>query len=232
MTAQRISQYIENKGVAVYLVEDKLGLGRGTLSKSIKGDRSIGSTILENFLENFPDINPIWLLTGKGEMLMPANEESDIYYPDNKYLQRSDVKRDLQEIKLYDFKAAAGINSLFNHHADVLGSIKVPNLPKCDGAISIVGDSMYPLLKSGDIVIYKMVQNLTENIFWGEMYLLAYSLDGDEIVTVKFIQKSDLGDEYIKLVSQNSNHQPKDVKLQGIIKMAMVKASIRINGMA
>lgn len=42
--------------------------------------------------------------------------------------------------------------------------IHIPNLPRCDGAIYVVGDSMYPLLKSGDIVLYKQVSGI-ENIF-------------------------------------------------------------------
>ena len=46
---------------------------------------------------------------------------------------------------------------------------------KCDGAIHIVGDSMYPLLKAGDIVFYKEMSIDLQYIFYGEMYLLSYN---------------------------------------------------------
>ena len=109
--------------------------------------------------------------------------------------------------------------------------LSIPNLPKCDGAVFVTGDSMYPLLKSGDIVIYKEVSNIEEGIFWGEMYLVSIDLDGEEYISVKYIQKSEVDDNHIKLVSQNSHHQPKDVRKDRIRALAMVKASVRINAM-
>ena len=54
-------------------------------------------------------------------------------------------------------------------------------IPKCVGGLRIVGDSMYPLLKSGDIVFYKQVHDIMHSIIWGEMYLISFDIDGDEI---------------------------------------------------
>ncbi|MBR6662552.1 MAG: S24 family peptidase, partial [Alistipes sp.] len=105
--------------------------------------------------------------------------------------------------------------------------IHIPNLPKCDGAIYIVGDSMYPLLKSGDIVLYKQLQDIN-SIFWGDMYLLSIDLDGEEYITVKYIQKSER-EGYVKLVSQNPHHADKDIEMSRIRAIALVKASIRMN---
>lgn len=61
-------------------------------------------------------------------------------------------------------------------------------IPKCDGGLRIVGDSMYPLLKSGDIVFYKQVHDIMHSIIWGEMYLISFDIDGDEYVSVKYLQ--------------------------------------------
>lgn len=80
------------------------------------------------------------------------------------------------------------------------------------------------------MVLYKEVP--LDSIFYGEMYLLAYQIDGwEEYITVKYVQKSELGDDYLKLVSQNQHHQPKDVKKAPITAIAIIKASIRINTM-
>ena len=100
-------------------------------------------------------------------------------------------------------------------------------IPKCDGGLRIVGDSMYPLLKSGDIVLYKQLGDIND-IFWGDMYLLSIDIDGEEYVTVKYIQKSDRAG-YVKLVSQNQHHADKDVEISRIRAIALVKASIRMN---
>lgn len=91
---------------------------------------------------------------------------------------------------------------------------------------------MYPLLKSGDIIMYKQINNILDGIFWGEMYLISIDQDGDEMVTVKYIQKSEKGEEWIKLVSQNKHHDDRDVSLTKVRALALIKASIRINSMS
>ena len=145
----------------------------------------------------------------------------------------ADSIHEIQEVPLYDLEATAGLQELFSggkSAVQILDTIKIPHLPKCDGAISITGDSMYPLLKSGDMVLYKEIP--LDSIFYGEMYLLSYKIDDwEEYVTVKYVQKSDLGDEYLKLVSQNQHHQPKDVLKAHITAIAIIKASIRIDTM-
>ena len=126
-------------------------------------------------------------------------------------------------------RGTAGLVPLFTDQAQSkpVNFIHIPNLPKCDGAIYIVGDSMYPLLKSGDIVLYKQLRDIND-IFWGDMYLLSIDIDGEEYVTVKYIQKSDRAG-YVKLVSQNQHHADKDVEISRIRAIALVKASIRMN---
>ena len=164
----------------------------------------------------------------------PSNEDNP-YIIENLPTNRKtmDSIHEIQEVPLYDLEATAGLQELFSggkSAVQILDTIKIPHLPKCDGAISITGDSMYPLLKSGDMVLYKEIP--LDSIFYGEMYLLSYKIDDwEEYVTVKYVQKSDLGDEYLKLVSQNQHHQPKDVLKAHITAIAIIKASIRINTM-
>ena len=64
------------------------------------------------------------------------------------------------------------------------------------------------------------------------MYLISVDQEGDEMVLVKYVQKSIKGDDYIRLVSQNQHHQDKDIKLSKVRALALIKASIRINSMS
>jgi phage repressor protein C with HTH and peptisase S24 domain len=124
------------------------------------------------------------------------------------------------------------VTQFSNNNQVPLDYINIPNLPKCDGAVYVVGDSMYPLLKSGDIIMFKKIEDVMNGIFWGEMYLINYDQDGDDLVMVKYIQKSAKGDDYVRLVSQNTNHQDKDIPIIKIRGLGLVKASIRINSMS
>ena len=228
MIVNRIKEYLENKGIPINRAEKEVGLSTGSLSKPISGGKTIKTNTLEKFLNKYNDINPEWLLTGTGEMLKSAEPEQNMRV----FKQRTDRLVEHQEIPLYDFEATAGIiGKLDNGKHIPVDTIKIPNMPKADGAVFVTGDSMYPLLKSGDIVIFKRIYDIPNDIFWGEMYIVSMNISDEEYVTVKYVQKSDKGEKYIKLVGLNQHHQPKDIPLNRVRAMALVKASIRFNTM-
>ncbi|GAA6432555.1 hypothetical protein K140096H11_10490 [Bacteroides intestinalis] len=62
------------------------------------------------------------------------------------------------------------------------------------------------------------------------MYLVSFCIDGDEYLSVKYVNRSDV-EGCIKLVSYNPHHEPMDIPLASIQAMAIVKFSIRRNMM-
>jgi phage repressor protein C with HTH and peptisase S24 domain len=145
------------------------------------------------------------------------------------YSHRTDKTLPLQSVPLYSIEGTAGIVPIFQNESVVkpISHIHIPNLPKCDGAIYVVGDSMYPLLKSGDIILYKQLSDVRD-VFWGDMYLLSIDIDGEEYITVKYVQKSE-HEGYVKLVSQNQHHADKEVAIERIRAIALIKASVRMH---
>lgn len=231
MVSERVGQYMAKKGISFYAFENSIGASRGSISKAVKEGKSIGSQVLENILSIYTDLNPTWLLTGQGNVFVD-NEEILNNKQIDTYKLKTDSYVENQQIPLYDIEAIAGLVPLFqdSKSQDPIDHISIPHLPKCDGAVYVTGDSMYPLLKSGDIVLYKEIHDVANEIFWGEMYLLGIDMSGEEYVTVKYIQKSE-NPGCVRLVSQNKHHQDKDVELSKIKALALVKASIRINAM-
>jgi phage repressor protein C with HTH and peptisase S24 domain len=227
MVSKRVGQYIDKKGLSYYAFENSLNASRGSISKAVKEGKSIGSNTLEKILSAYPDLNATWLLTGDGEMLN-TNVAGNV----TTYKLKSDTAVESQQIPLYDIEAVAGLVPLFNdaRNLEPIDHISIPYLPKCDGAIYVTGDSMYPLLKSGDIVLYKQLHDIQNEIFWGEMYLLSLDVSGEEYITVKYILKSPK-EGFVILASQNPDYQDKEVSLDKIKALALVKASIRINSM-
>ena len=229
MVSIRVGQYIEAKGISYYAFENSLGASRGSISKAVKEGKSIGSNVLEKILLLYTDINPAWLLTGQGTMMV----DGETVVPAVKTFRlKTDSAVESQQIPLYDLEAVAGLVPLFGNHRALqpVDHISIPFLPKCDGAVYITGDSMQPLLKSGDIVMYKIINDIPNGIFWGEMYLLGIDMEGEEYITVKYIHRSEtLG--CINLVSENPLHQDKEINIDKIRALALVKGSIRINAM-
>lgn len=217
----RVKLIRKHLGLTQEQLAQRLGIGKAALSMIETGKAGL-SARNRNILVQELNVNPDWLESGKGNMF---NAEPDL----TSYMLRTDSSLPMQSVPLYSIEGTAGLVPLFTDQTQTkpLNYIHIPNLPKCDGAIYVVGDSMYPLLKSGDIVLYKQLRNI-EDVFWGDMYLLSIDIDGEEYVTVKYIQKSDRTG-CVRLVSQNSHHADKEVAVERIRAIALVKASIRMN---
>ena len=199
----------------------RLGIGKAALSM-IETNKAGLSQRNRNILVQDFNLNPDWLETGKGKMF---NAEPNL----TPYLHRTDKSLPMQSVPLYSIEGTAGLVPLFADDDKIKPNdfIHIPNLPKCDGAIYIVGDSMYPLLKSGDIILYKQLSDVRD-VFWGDMYLLSIDIDGEEYITVKYVQKSE-HPGFVKLVSQNQHHADKEVEIDRIRAIALIKASVRMH---
>jgi phage repressor protein C with HTH and peptisase S24 domain len=221
----------------------KLGYTKSSFSQIINEKVPLSDKFIDKLCATSKNINKVWVLNEIGTLLKDLHENISVVNessmmvkePSTDFTLKTDRSIKEQRIPLYDIEATAGVVELFDNKKGKnkpIDYISIPNLPKCDGAIYVTGDSMYPLLKSGDIIMYKQLENSIDNIFFGEMYLVSIDLDGDEFVTVKWIHKSDKGEEFIKIVSQNSHHGPKDIHLKNIKAIALIKGSIRINSMS
>lgn len=49
------------------------GIDEATLSKICNGTRTIGNKLIDKIIKGVPNINPTWLLTGEGGMLMDGS---------------------------------------------------------------------------------------------------------------------------------------------------------------
>ena len=153
-----------------------VGKQKSYISEILSGKRPVSKQFVHSFCARFPEISEEWLLTGGGEMLVASSPVS----PNHTFPLKTDNKLEVQTVPLYDFDAAAGLVAIFNDlHADPIDYLRIPNRPVVDGAIFVRGESMSPLLKSGDIVMYKKKELSIDSILWGEIYLLSFQSDGD-----------------------------------------------------
>ena len=197
----------------------QFGIKPSKFSETLNKRMMAGTDIMSSLVKIY-HISPNWLLTGSGSLI----EES--VRPNHTFALSTDRQIEVQDIPLYDLSATAGIMAIFNDLSVTPEDyLRVPNLPPVDGAIYVRGESMTPLLKSGDIIIYKKLALTLDSILWGQIYLLSFDAGGDTFTVVKYVQKSE-DPEFIRLVSQNSRYEPKDIPISSIRALAIVKASI------
>lgn len=217
----RVLKIAENKGIPKEIFFSELGVSYANF-KGIQKQSGLNSDTIDKIISKYPEVNLNWLIMGIGEMFSYYSIEKDLNVVNEPRLEYNSVP-------IYDLTASASVVQVFSDvvKAVPIDFLKIPNLPLCDGAIYINGDSMYPLLKSGDLVLFKKV-NDKANIIWGEMYVLYINNSGDEFFFVKYLQKSNR-ENYVKLVSQNQHHEPVEFPMDSIMQLALVKASVRIN---
>lgn len=160
-------------------------------------------------------------------MLKSSQEAS----PVRTFQLRTDRLLAAQDIPVYDLSATAGLVQIFGDiPQEPADHLRVPNLPAVDGAVYVKGDSMTPLLKSGDIIIYKKTDFSPEGILWGQIYLLSYTIGSDTYTVVKYIKRSPI-EGHIRLVSANEFYEPVDIPAGSVTALALVKASITFHAM-
>lgn len=73
MILSRIKEFIDFKGISVAAFEKSIGVANASFAKPLKVGGNIGSDKLENILRIYTDLNPVWLMTGQGKMLIDVN---------------------------------------------------------------------------------------------------------------------------------------------------------------
>lgn len=229
----RIKEFCKSENLSISAFEDTIRVSNGYVNSISK---SIGIDKLNTILEIYPNINLEWLLTGKGKMLKGQEEvldtESKLNVKPLNETRSIDPIKEIQSIPLYNIVATAGIKEFVDNSSQFATEfIQIPNIPTCDGAIHISGNSMEPILKSGEIVAYKMLSPSLDNVIYGRIYIVSYVIDGDANVVVKRIERSEAGEPYIKLSSENPIHKPVDIDFRRVNALASIKASINISSM-
>ncbi|MDH6309312.1 hypothetical protein M2451_002802 [Dysgonomonas sp. PFB1-18] len=225
----RILEFLESLAISKNKFYTQTGIANGTLDKK---SGITGDTIVK--IHNaYPDLSLEWLITGEGEMLKSSsfNIYSDLGSIRDQYAAVANVDpATINDDRLIRMESPLEFIPIFTykelHHCE--GYLSIPKLNTCDGSGYVKTDSMYPLIKPGDIVCYKTANN-TKHIHWGEMYILYVIIDGEEYLTIKNLERSQLGDDYVCLTGQNPKYHPKDIPAANIQWKALIKAHVSYN---
>lgn len=221
-TAEIIRLIAEKEGLSISQLEKRLGASNGVFNKAVKTNRDVQSKWLIQLLESYLGGSLEDYLTQDQPNVREVSEDAAIYKRDKERLLPP------QMIPVYDLEATAGITPILTNPSDHQPEdyIYIPGLPKVDGFIAAAGDSMYPIIKAGDLVAFKQIHDVA-NIIPGEKYIIGIDLEGDEHILIKYLQRSSQGDDYLSLISYNENHQTIDIAKDRIKSIAIIKAILR-----
>ncbi|WP_040559527.1 hypothetical protein U8527_19365 [Kordia algicida OT-1] len=101
----RIIIFIKHKNMSMRSFDMSIKVGNGYTSKQSKSNASIGSDVLERIIDTYPELNPLWLITGKGDMILDVNSSGEPLPDYGKSIDEileNKIKRIVQE-QLKDF---------------------------------------------------------------------------------------------------------------------------------
>lgn len=178
------------------------------LQRQINEGAAITSDTIRLILEEFPDVNPEWLMAEKGKMLKthetPATTPAAFALP------------------FLDLDASAGFSDVELSG----GKMRFYSFPRCDAAMPVRGLSMEPNIHDGDIAAFVMLPSPASMRPDG-IYIVQYNdNDGFTHITVKRAKQSPLGSGYIRLAADNPEYGYEDVPLPAISRVALVKFTI------
>ncbi|PQL94683.1 hypothetical protein [Apibacter adventoris] len=77
-TIERLVEFMEYKNLNDNKITSIAGLSVGLIGRARKNNSGLHSDTIEKILTSFPELNPTWLLTGKGNMLNKESEKNVI----------------------------------------------------------------------------------------------------------------------------------------------------------
>jgi hypothetical protein len=75
-TIERIFKYIGYKGISVNEFSKTIDVSNGYFAKQKGANANIGSQIIEKIVNNYPELNTDWLITGNGDMLRSCSKQN------------------------------------------------------------------------------------------------------------------------------------------------------------
>ena len=87
---QRLCNFIEHSGLTNSQFADRAGIPRPSLSQLLHGrNKSLSSQVLEKLSESFPQLNIVWLISGRGNMLATSGQNSNSEFSERQSIQNS-----------------------------------------------------------------------------------------------------------------------------------------------
>jgi phage repressor protein C with HTH and peptisase S24 domain len=209
-TKERLMTFLKSENIGQNTFEKKVGWSTGYIN-NIKS--SIGSDKISSIIKEYPLLNLSWLLTGEGEMLRTATDDS-----------AADKQKALP---LIPFEALAGYLSTDNEGVMVEDCERyvIPEFDRrgAEFIIRVSGSSMYPKYSNGDLLGCKKIEDI---LFfqWGKIYVL----DTSQGALVKRVYEHENKD-FVMLVSDNKDvYPPFPIPKSDIRSLSIVVGVIRL----
>ena len=229
---ERIEELPNLLGMNLNEIAQRIGEPNGTKFYQILNNRNgISKNLSSKILTTFPQINEIWLLTGKGEKLN-YEIKHNVIKEENYVLGKVTVNEKLTTepqngIPVIPIEAMAGYANgdvqIMQYEIIDTKMIKKFMYRGAKYFIEVGGNSMYPKYSNGDMLACRPITDVTF-IQWNKVYVL----DTDQGPLVKRIIECEGEENKIICKSDNKDYPPFKMLKDSIRKISVIVGVIRM----
>jgi len=220
---EKIIKYLDYKGISKNKFYLKTGLSVGFLDSG----SSLGVDKLRIITDNYHDLNPMWILSDKGEMILKSYNTSTEKITEVSEPEPEEYSKEpgypLLPIEAF---GGDGDNTVLGIETSKIQERYVIPLfegLKIDFMIAVRGSSMYPKYNSGDVVACRIIKDLLY-VQWNKTYVIDTFTQG---TLLKRLKKSII-DDHVVCKSDNKDYEEFELPKTDIRNIAMVVGVIRL----
>jgi phage repressor protein C with HTH and peptisase S24 domain len=209
--SKRIEKIVEYSGLSIPKFAEFVGFKTPQVIRELlKGNtKSVSFQVQEKIKAAYPELNIVWLVTGKGDMILHSSTSQP--------LENNEDTRP----RVDQYAAGGGNEALDGVTLAQCEQIPVvPMFPRYDFTMRVTGESMQPYINPGDEVACLKIEE-SSFLQWGRIYVLFTS----QGVIVKKI--FDVGDG-IRCVSFNENYPDFTIPKSEIYSFNLVIGLVRL----
>lgn len=219
--ASSLKEYFRNQGVTQQEIAESMGVSQAYIGKILNGDRAIGKQTAEK-LNTLYGFSRGWLLTGEGDMLL---DESG---PQVRELEQEvDPNKGVRYYPNIPITASHIEDMPEPSHDDL--QYQLMRIPGFEGCVAYpaVGDSMYPRISNGDVVVFKEWRE--SYISNGEIYLII-TRNGDRTIKYLTLARTEDDKKYYQCRSANPDQErfaPFEIDGDEIVRLYIVYGCVK-----
>ena len=216
---ERIKYLIREMRMTQGEFAEKIGCDQSNLSKHLNGKLPISEALINKIVINM-GVSKAWLKDGSD---IPFAKHSSSAVP-NLIVDESELKA-MKGTPIYDIDVTAGgqCRSMLFADEHIVGAVNIPNISPDCRIVRVSGDSMSPVIKSGDLIAVRELSNLSQ-IFWGHIYVVVL----DDYRMVKYVRRHD-DPEKVILRSENPKYDDMEVNRSEIRDLLVVQNVLHID---
>ena len=221
---ERIKYIIREMGLTRGEFANRIDVDSSNLSKYLNGKLTINDSLINRIVINL-GLSKEWLTTGNDLPYAKVKNAVSTISFDGKIGNSNTVSFSNKGTPVYDIDVTAGAMPRARMFANenIVGYVNLPSIPPGCRIVGVSGDSMQPVIRSGDLLAVRELTNI-QQIFWGQIYVVVL----DDYCMVKYVRRHSDPDMVI-LRSENPNYDDMEIRRTDIRDLMFVQHIVHVD---